>query len=362
MGDPGTTSGFYAARPTFQVGGQDKPDLSESLSALLVEETTAGLYRCEATFGNWGAARGQVDYLHLDRSLFDFGAPFSVSAGDGEAAAELFNGRITGLEARYPQAKPPEILVLAEDRFQDLRMTRRTRTYEEVTDADVFRQLASEHSLQADVDVDGPTYGVLAQVNQSDLAFLRERARCIDAEVWMEAGTLHAQARSRRNEGVLTLTYGRGLRELSVLADVATQRTSFTVSGWDVSAKEEVAYEATASAIGSELNGYESGPSLLQNAFGARPESIVHMTPFNLDEARHFAEAQFRKMARGFVKGRGVAQGDGQIRVGARVNLPGIGGLFTGEYYVCEVRHVFTADQGFFTYFCIERPGVSTTV
>ena len=76
--------------------------------------------------------------------------------------------------------------MLAEDRFQDLRMVRRSRTFEDVSDRDVIEQIAGEHGLTTDVDLDGPTYRVLAQVNQSDLAFLRERARAVDAELWLD--------------------------------------------------------------------------------------------------------------------------------------------------------------------------------
>lgn len=357
MGDAGSTTAFYAARPTFTIDGQDELGLVDGLLSLVVEETTAGLYRCEATFGNWGSTSGSVDYVYFDRQLLDFGKTFAVRAGDGDAAGQLFDGRITGLEGIFPQSRPPEITVLAEDRLQDLRMTRRTRTFTDVSDSDVMGQIASDHSLRSDVDVDGPTYSVLAQVNQSDLAFLRERARAVDAEVWVEGNTLYAQARSRLSTGELELTYGQGLEEFSVLADLANQRTSLTVSGWDVATKEAVVHEATESAIQSELNGSEAGVSMLQSAFGERAEHVVHTVPFNIQEAQAFAEARYRAMARRFVVGRGVSVGDARIRVGAHVELARLGAMFDGEYYVTETRHTFDAESGFRTRFVAERPG-----
>src|SRR6185369_8408878 len=99
--------------------------------------------------------------------------------------------------------------------FQDLRMTRRTRTFTDVSDSDVINQVANEHGLSPNVNASGPTYKVLAQVNQSDLAFLRERARSIDAELWVQGDTLHSQARAERNEGTLEMTYPTTLREFS---------------------------------------------------------------------------------------------------------------------------------------------------
>lgn len=360
MADVDSTSAFYAARPSIQLDGQENGELTDGLLGLLVEETREGLYRCEATFGNWGTKEGAVGFLYFDRQLLDFGKPFAVVAGDGEAQATIFDGRITGLEAHFAHGRPPQVTVLAEDRLQDLRMTRRTRVFEDASDRDVFNQIASAHSLQPQIDLDGPTYPVVAQVNQSDLAFLRERARALDAEVWVEGGTLHAQQRGRVDRGRVTLAYGRGLREFAALADLARQRTSLFVSGWDTDAKEPISAEAVTSVLQPELNGFVSGPAVLEQAFGARPERVVHAVPFSEDEARAVAEAHFRVMGRQFVTGRGMAEGDARIRVGARVTIENVGPLFEGEYTVAEARHTFEPRDGYRTRFLVERAGLGT--
>lgn len=360
MPDLGTTATFYAAQPTVLLDNQENAGLTGGLMTLLVEETTAGLFRCEATFGNWGTNNGQVGFLYLNRRTLDFGQDLAIQAGTGDSAATIFEGRIMGLEARYPQTRPPELVVLAEDRFQDLRMTRRTRSFEDVSDEDVINQIASQHSLRADTDINGPTYRVLAQVNQSDLAFLRERARAVDAEVWIAGDTLHAQARGRRQTGELSLTHGQGLIEFSVLADLAQQRSSLTVSGWDVSAKEAIEYEAGEAAISSELNGNQGGGTILEEALAPRPERIVHLVPLTGEEAQSLAEANYRRVARRFITGRGMAEGDGNIRVGTHMTLAGLGAMFNGEYYVTEARHTFDGQRGFRTHFAVERPGLGS--
>jgi phage protein D len=358
MGDLGTTSIFYSAKPSVSLENQVDPGLTDGLLNLLVEETTAGLFRCEATFGNWGSVNSGTGYIYFDRRILDFGKILTINSGDGETQAQIFKGYITGIEAHYPKTRPPEIVILAEDRFQDLRMTRRSRSFENISDRDVIQQVASEHGLRSEIDVDGPAYDLLVQVNQSDLAFLRERAVSIDAEIWIEGDTIHAQARSRRNAGRVTLTYGQGLIEFSVLADLAKQRTSLIVSGWDVESKEGIEHEALESAIRGELNTYQSGSSLLQNAFGQRKERLVHLVPHTLQEARFLSESHYRMMARRFLTGFGVAEGDGNIKVGASIELNGLGELFDGEYYICEARHTFDQQNGYRTHFGVERPGL----
>lgn len=358
MGDPGTTSSFVAARPIFRVGDTEMPALSDGLITMLVEETTEGLYRCEAAFGNWGTTGNNVGFLYFDRQVFDFGKNFTIDAGEGETAARVFSGRIMGLEAQYPSGRPPELLVLAEDKFQDLRMTRRSRSFEDAGDSDVIRQVAQEHGLQTEVDIDGPTYRVLTQVNQGDLAFLRQRVRAVDGEIWLEDGKLKAKKHSRREAGEVILTYPSGLREFSVSADLANQCTSLIVAGWDVSGKESIEYEAADSAIKEELGVMKSGGSFLQTAIGERVERIVHLVPGNLNEAQYLAEAHYRAKARRFITGRGWTDGDGRIRVGVKLTLKGLGDMFDGKYYVTEVRHTFDGTNGFRTYFQVERPGL----
>lgn len=359
--DIGVTAAFYSARPVILLEGTEDEALGAALISVVAEETTAGLYRCELTFGNWGpSASGGVDYLFFDRSKLDFGKGIAVQMGSGTAQGTVFTGRIMALEGRYFLDRAPELVVLADDKLQDLRMNRRTRTFEDVSDSDVISQVISGAGLTASVSVTGPAqHKVIAQVNQSDLAFIRERARAVDAEVWIEDTTVHVQSRADRNAGEVTLTYGERLREFSALADLANQRTAVTVTGWDVATKQAISSEAASTAISSELGSLTSGVSILA-AIGDRKEQIAHAAPFTDDEAKYVAEAAFRRLARRFVTGSGISEGDARIKVGASVTLDGLGTLFDGKYYVSEARHLFDAEHGYRTQFRVERPGIGT--
>ena len=168
----GSNGTVQTARPRIVVAGSDVPALADGLLSLVVAEDTQGLYRCEAGFGNWGTKANAVDFLYYDRKTIDFGKPFQVKVD----ADVIFDGRVMALEGHFPRESPPQLVLLAEDRFQDLRMTRRSRSFADIDDTGVFNQIASEHKLTPKVNVQGPKHRVLAQVNQSDLAFLRERA------------------------------------------------------------------------------------------------------------------------------------------------------------------------------------------
>lgn len=351
---------FYSSHPIISIDGEVKDGLGDILLiSLLVEESKAGLYRCEARFTNWTPMEPQP-YPLFAQDMVDFGKTFAVTMGPPDTAAAIFNGRITGIEAHYPPQQPPEVTILAEDRFQDLRMERRTRTFEDASDADVVQEIASQHGLMSEVAADGPTYRVLTQLNQSDLAFLRERAATIDAEVWIDDRTLHFQTRSQRDAGDVALIYGGNLYEFSVLADLAHQRSSIRVSGWDVGSKQVIDEEATESAISGELNGYRGGSAVLAAGLSERHERLVTAVPLSTAEAMSMAETCYRGRARRFLTGSGVADGNPAIRVGSKVEISATGPLFVGRYDVTLVRHTFERFDGYRTTFEVERAGIGS--
>ena len=349
---------FEDARPALFLDGKSNDDLRLGMLSLLAAESVDGICRCEITFGNQGSDGKGLEFLYFDKKIFDFDKPLRI-----EYKGALFEGRITGIEARFPSGSPPELVVLAEDTLQDLRMTRRTRTFTDQSDQDVFNTIAGEHSLGKNVSLTGEKHKLLAQVNQSDLAFLRERARAIEAELWIsfENGKpkLNAKARAdRQSTAAVKLGYRNELKEFCVLADLATQRTSVTASGWDVAAKASVKYEATDTDLGGELGSTDSGAALLKKSFGERKEMVAHAVPWTQAEVEARAKGHFKQEARKFVVGHGVAKTTGALRVGAMLDLDGLGPLFNGKYYLAGVRHRFDARAGLRSEFSAERAGL----
>src|SRR6266540_1529613 len=287
----------------------------------------AGTTNTEARLDNYGFRNDAAGYLYLGRDVLDFGTTFAVTFGPKDSSRRIFQGRISAIQADYPAAEQAQVLVFAEDALQDLRLTRRTRTFNDSSTADVANQLASEHGLTPSIDLDGPTRRVSAQLNQSDLAFLRSLARRDDGEVWLDGTTLHVSRRPDRDGGTVELSYGGDLLSFSVRADLADQCTELGVAGWDVGAKDAIAETADSSALGAELaSGDTSGSDILSKAFGDRTEHIVRGTP--------------------------------ALKVGCRVTLNGLGALFNGAYYVSRTRHMFDLTLGYRTEFDVERAGI----
>jgi phage protein D len=355
---------FAATAPVFEVDGQVRGELARDIVRLEVEESTDGLKALSARLVALGPKTGSQEeqLLYLDGDILDFGKSLEVSLGSPPQARVIFRGRISALEASFEETHDPEVVFFAEDRLMDLRMTRRMRTYENMTDAQIAEDIAAEHGLAVEADADGPAYDVVQQWNLSDLAFLRERARLIQAEVWMHKDTLHFKTRQRRGGPELTLVRGNQLISVQARADLAHQRTAIHVSGYDANLREGIDEEAAEEAIQAEISSGRTGPAILASAFGARVSHRVREAPLASAEAARWARAEMQRRSRGFVQIVGVAASTPDLVVGSRLTLERVGRPFNGGgYYVTHVRHTYDLSTGHRTCFEAERPTIEET-
>jgi phage protein D len=352
-----------AAHPVFTVAGRREPELARDCLRMEVEETTAGLRTLTAHFvASAPRQRPNDDVVeYLDGRPLDFGKQIAVSAGPPGDEQVVFAGTVSALEVAFDEGDVPHVTVFAEDALMALRMTRRSRTYRQVSDADLARQIAAEHGLTADVAADGPTYPILVQGNETDLGFLRTRAGFVAAELWATGTTLHFATRDRRQAPALTLTQGRDLLTVAIRADLAHQRTAVHVSGFDAGRRDRIDATAGGAVVVAEAASGRTGPQVLDSALGARAEQRVRCVPVATAEANGWARASMLTRARRFVTVTGTTAGTPQLSVGSRLTLSRVGALFAGDgYYVSRVRHVFgLAAGGFRTHFEAERPTIN---
>jgi phage protein D len=351
---------LYSAQPLFKIEGTAQPSLADSLILVEVSDDVRGMARLEARFENWGTppGGGEPGFMFFDGGVLAFAKQIDVDMGPSNASRTVFSGRISLLGATFSAQGIPEFAIAAEDALQTLRMTRRTKTYENVTDAAVARTIAGDHSLQVDADAPGPTHKVLVQLGQTDLAFLRERAAAIDAQLWIDSGRMKFRARSDRDGGTVNLSLGDTLSRFSVLADLAHQVVAVHGHGYDVSSKSDVDQTADRSLLSSETNGARSGAEIFSSSFGAREEHVLTRTLASTDEASYFAKAELRQRGRAFVRCRGETEGTAAMVVGSKLKISGVGPSFSGTYFATQVTHRYDRLHGYKTLFQGERPAV----
>jgi len=350
-----------SSAPVFTVDGARQPELARDLLHLEVSDDTQGMKRLSARFTAWGPEPGGRDEgeLHLDGRVLDFGKRLDVSLGPATAARTVFQGHISAIEADYAESREPQVAVYAEDALMPLRFKHRCRTWEAVNDADIVRGIASEHGLQAETDADGPTHAVVQQWNQSDLAFLRERARLLQAELWLDDRTLHFATRERRPAAEITLVNGNQLLQLQARADLAHQRSDVHVGGYDVSSREVIDELATMEAVRAEAGPGRLGLELLGQVFAEFSSHRLREVPLDVNAAAAWARAELLRRARGFVRVRGLTTGTPDMTVGSALTLQRVAAPFAGgRYRVTRLTHSYDLEHGHRTAFEAERPNL----
>ena len=353
---------YAATSPVFTVDGELAGELARDCLRLEISEGIEGLkaMRAHLIAAGPGATSPREGFLYLDRRTVDFGQTIKVSLGPYGMQRDVFEGTVSGIEAVFADGEPPLAVVLAEDALMRLRMTRRMRTYRDATDADIAAEIADEHGLQSDVEADGPRYNVVQQFNQSDLAFLRERARMLQAELWCTGRTLHFRTRPQREGTSVTLIQGNQLLSVRLCADLAHQRSSVVITGYDAQDMRPINERAGPDVVDAEITGGDSGARLVADALGESVSHRVREAALTTEEAAAWAHAEMLRRGRRFVTVCGLTSGTPDLVVGSRLTLQDVGAAFDGEgYYVTKLTHTFDTRQGFRTRFDAERATIN---
>ena len=323
---------FAPAGPVFSIDDDRVPSMAKDCVRLEIEEGVEGLRTLRLhLFATGRGATGPPDrMIYLDGGAVDFGKQLTVSLGPDGHQRKVFDGAISAIEAVFADGQSPLAVIFAEDALMKLRMTRRLRTYTNVTDADLASSVADDHGLRAEVDVDGPRYDVVQQLNQSDLAFLRERARLVQAELWADGRTLHMASRPKRPGTELTLVQPNQLLSVRLCADLAHQRSEVVVTGYDASAADVIDERAQSDAIEAEISGGRTGPQVVEKALGATTTLRVREAALTGQEAQAWARAEMLRRARRFVSVTGTTRGTPDMMVGSRLTLQQVGAPFEG--------------------------------
>jgi phage protein D len=350
---PLTNAAVYSAIPTVQVDGQFNDKIATQLLGMEMREQEAGMSSMELRLSNFGSFPGGLaDLAFEDGKVVQLGTALKVYAGDVNSPTEIFRGKVTAIEGRYPRTGPPELVVLAEDALQGARMKRRTKTWDASSLGDIVTQVASQLGLTPVVSGLDANIGTEQQFNETDLRFLRRLLARYDADLQVVGDELHASPRSQVQRTSIALDMNSQLREVRVLADLAHQVTQVTATGWDYQQGQTISVTSQATSFGQGSG--RTGKDWLGQALSTRSEQLGQFANLNATEAQALVDAEFVQRIRRFAVAHGVTEGNPDLRVGSWLTLTGLGPRFSNDYYTTAAVHRFDTDKGYETEFIAE--------
>ena len=232
----------------------------------------------------------------------------------------------------------------------------KTRSWENITRAEVVRQIAEEHGYEGaliDVDDTEEVFDVINQSSETDARLLRRLAAREEFEFYVDDGGFHFHERRQSAAPTHVFTWyadpGRGdVMSVNVESDLVKRTGRVTVRGRDPmrratidsSTSNATADRSTLAEV-VEVVDPETGSTSLETR---NATASVHATSASTPgRARRESAARFRRAERSTVKLSMRVVGDPTLHAKSIVEVRGISGLLSGKYYLTEVKHVISS-------------------
>jgi phage protein D len=349
----------YLAKPILKIDGSAVGEaLLEDILQISVEESLhlPGLFtlmlRNDYSPGSGDDPVWKHGALLTIGKSVELGFVSSTTESDEFDQAEegmILKGEITAIETHFTRDAQAPIVVRGYDVSHRLHRGRHSRSFQNKTDADIVKQIASEVGIATGtVDATGGPYGYgdiggasgyIFQENQTNMAFLRSRAARHGYEFFVQDGKLHF--RKPKKDGTLKLQWLKQLHSFRVQVTSAEQVDSVEVRGWDYSQKQTIVETSSTSAL---LTATDQGKGSRTSQFQGKPSQpkliVVDQGVCQAPEAKTMANALCHELGGEFVQADARSEGNPQIRPGKVVELTNMG-KYSGTYYVTETRHLF---------------------
>lgn len=271
-----------------------------------------------------------------DAATFAPGAAITIRAGYGDQEETIFEGIVVRLGVRISGDNKSELTVECQDKAVKMTVGRKSANYIDQTDSAIMSTLAQNHGLTATVESTSIQYKELVQYYCSDWDFLLSRAEANGLLVIATDGALSVKPPQTSAEPVLAVVYGQDLMEFRADIDARTQLASVDAVAWDP--KTQAVIRSTAAPETLNAQGNLASGALAQ-VVGLSSYVMQTATPLESAALAAWAKAQQVKAGLARIRGRMKFQGTAKAKVGALIDLQGVGQRYAGKVFVGGLEH-----------------------
>lgn len=283
------------------------------------------------------------DFKLLDSDLLGLEKKIEISSKTANGkSVTLIKGEITAVEPEFGEGMVAEVVVRGYDQMHRLYRQVKSKTYLNVKDSDLAEQVASTAKLVPQVEATKTVYDHLYQYNQSDLAYLTQRAWRIGYECFVDDGKLIFR-QPKAGSPTSALTWGKDLLTFRPRMTLAEQVDEVVVKGWDIQKRAEIIGRAAKGELYPKIEDSKQDAQKRGKELGKDGKMvIVDQAVHDQAEADIMASARLNELSGNFIEAEGEAFRRPDIRAGQVVKLEALGKRFSGAYLVTGVTHSYT--------------------
>jgi uncharacterized protein len=304
-------------------------------------------------------AGGELTWL--DSHTFDELNKIQVEVGyQGNRAIKL-KGKITGMNATFPETGAPTLTIRGLSEYDELFRATRRKPFDDKTDSEIASELAGALGLKADVEDTQVKHALVSPDGATYAAILQERARRLNYEIAVKFDKLVFRRPTylTNPSPTLTLIWGQDLR--SFTPNISTNKMVSRVEVRNTQTggggpKKALVGLATASQIQPVL-GTKSGLVQSEKKFGSNTQLMQEQRLAGQAEATSLPRAELERRAIEYITAHGSCIGNPKLVSRTVVELQRLGKRFSGSYYVTSTTHSIDAN-GYRTEFEAKRDAI----
>jgi len=287
----------------------------------------------------------------FDAGTFSLGTKVDLAFASESELVTVTRGEVTALTVEPGPGGRHQLVVAGLDATHRLARGPKTRSFQNMTDADIVSKIAQEYDLDTDIDATPEVYEYVLQSSQTDYAFLHARGERIGFDLYVADGTLFFKRQPESRESPPALKWGDNLHGFRVRFSAAERCDEVTVRGWDPVNKASIVGRSDQGDTGTTAQASSDLSGAAQQAFGRVSRFAGQFPVATQSEADALARSLLLKASGDEVVLKGEARGDPMIAAGADVEVAEVGERLSGSYRVTSVEHVYGADTAYVTRF-----------
>ena len=297
---------------------------------LIINENSAAEY-----------ASGEGQFPISSSPTFLPGKAIEISAGYNGQETVIFSGIVVKQGIELSDSGPPRLNIELTDEAMRMTLTRKNAVFTNQTDSQVIQKLIETNGLSSSVSATQTVYEDIVQYYASDWDLMLIRAELNGFVVMVNAGKVTVAPVSTSTAPVLTVTFGSSMFDFDAEMDASTQYTSNAIdsSAWDESTQQII--DSGPGNVDVDTPGNVSTDQLAQTF---KIATYAQQTGAMLakDSLQTWSTSNLLKSRMSKIRGKVRFQGSALAKVGAMIELQGLGTRFNGSAYVSGVRHVIT--------------------